>query len=589
MTRSPDEELFQAIPSMDKPTLLSDGTMEAIFDQQNTVIHTKLLIALRDRAREIGCLANVDLLIKAYQKMEKEMTTKRREDSIQFRAFSEGERLFSEASKKPERDDKQLESLVRMLTECRAKETYSCTDKGNGELFADIFQDKHRYNPDWKDFAYYDSKRWVKDIEGMKARTSAKILTDALLQYASRLECDEKEKVDYIKHILQLTRLNNRNAMLNDAKDKYCFHNEDLDKNDCLLNCQNGVLTLKNEKIDFLEHSPGLLLSKICNVTYDPAAVCQYWENFISEVMCSDGDKIRYIQKLSGLCLTGITKEETMWLYYGPSTRNGKSTLVETLCYLLGDYAATIRPETLSVKQNNDSRQANGDIARLKGVRFVNASEPPKRMIFDIALVKSLLGRDTITARHLHEREFEFIPSFKLIINTNHLPQILDDTVFTSGRVNIVTFDRHFSLQEQDKELKNKLRTERELSGILNWCIEGLRMYYAEGLKPPEAVKKATEDYRQQSDKVGNFINEMMIKSDGNAKAKDVYNAYVGWCNDNGYGCENKSNFFSELKSKGLFAISGTIDGKTCKNIVKGYTLEPEFMEYQGKGKLPFD
>lgn len=487
-------------------------------------------------------------------------------------------------SRKPSKKE-QINHIVSLLIKYKAAQNYSTTDKGSGALFADIFKDKHRYNPEWKDFAYYDGKRWIKDIEGMKARTSAKILVDALLQYTAQAGLDEKAQSSYFKFVYQLAQLRNRNAMLNDAKDKYCFCNSDLDKDNDLLNCQNGVLNLKSSKVEFLEHKADLLLSKICNVEYNPAATCKHWEKFLDEVMQGDTEKIKYLQKIAGISLTGDTKEECMFILYGATTRNGKSTFVETIGHLLGDYGLTMRPETLAVKQNNDSRQANGDIARLKGVRFVNASEPPKRMIFDVALIKTLLGRDSITARHLHEREFEFVPVFKLVINTNYLPQILDDTVFSSGRINVISFDRHFEPQEQDKDLKNRLRDKQELSGILNWCIEGLELYRKEGLNPPAAVEVSTSDYRQQSDKIGNFINEMLIKSGRNSKAKDIYEAYTKWCDDNGYGCENKGNFFAELKNKGLFSATGTIDGKTVKNVVKGYELG--FIE--AEEPTPFD
>ena len=247
-----------------------------------------------------------------------------------------------------------------------------------------------------------------------------------------------------------------------------------------------------------------------------------------------------------------------------------------------------MKPESLAVKQNLDSRQASGDIARLAGCRFCNASEPPKRMLFDTALLKSLLGRDSITARHLHQREFSFIPKFKLVINTNYLPTITDDTVFSSGRINVISFDRHFEPQEQDKDLKNRLRDKAELSGILNWCIEGLQLYRKEGLKPPAAVQKTTDTYRSDSDKLGNFINECLTRTDKNSKAKDVYEAYTKWCEDNGYGCENKGNFFAELKTKGLFMNSGMVDGKTVRNIVRGYTVETDFIDCKGYQDLPF-
>ena len=385
-----------------------------------------------------------------------------------------------------------------------------------------------------------------------------------------------------------LCNLRNRNNMLQDSRDLSYFTNEQLDVNDYILNVQNGTLDLSGDKPIFMEHSPDMLLSKICNVNYEPGAKCEVWEKFINEIMQNDKSKIEYLQKIAGLSLTGNTSEETAFILYGSTTRNGKSTLCETLIYLLGDYALTMRPETLATKQNTDSRQANGDVARLCGCRFVNASEPPKRMLFDTALLKSLLGRDSITARFLHQREFEFIPKFKLVINTNYLPVITDDTIFSSGRLNVVSFDRHFEPHEQDKHLKDKLRKKEELSGILNWCLEGLRLYRKDGLKAPAAVQKATNAYRADSDKIGNFINECLKKTDTNSKAKEIYDCYVKWCADNGYGIENKGNFFAEMKNKGLFATSGTVTGKTVKNVIKGYVIDTDFQTVNDDSEIPF-
>ena len=477
------------------------------------------------------------------------------------------------------------EALVRKLEEVNAVNKFDTNDKGYGQLFAEIFKNKHRYNPSRKDFMLYDGKRWIDDLDGLYARVSAKLLSDALIQYAVGVDTDGK----YLKAVTSLCNIRNRNNMLQDSRDIYFFTNEDLDKGDYILNVQNGTLDLSGYEPMFIDHTPDMLLSKICNVEYDPAAKCTVWEKFLEDTMQGNDGKIQYLQKIAGLSLTGNTEQETCFILYGPSTRNGKSTFVETLIYLLGDYAVSMKPESLAVKQNLDSRQASGDIARLAGCRFVNASEPPKRMLFDTALLKSLLGRDSITARHLHQREFTFIPKFKLVINTNYLPTITDDTIFSSGRLNVITFDRHFTPEEQDKNLKEKLRNKTELSGILNWCIQGLKMYKAQGLEAPEAVKRATELYRSDSDKIGNFINECLIKTGRNSKAKDIYEVYANWCNENGFGTENKSNFFAELKTKGLFAANGTVDGKTVRNIVKGYTVEPEFLEYDGKDPLPFD
>lgn len=477
--------------------------------------------------------------------------------------------------------NKPLEDVLRDLH----AEQFETSDKGFGRLFATVFKNRHRYNPERRDFMLYNGSRWIDDTEGLAARSSAKDLSDALVRYAVSVDTDGK----YLKAVTPLCNIRNRNNMLQDSRDITFFTNEDLDTNDYILNVQNGTLDLSGNDPVFLEHDPDMLLSKICNAEYDPAATCKEWDKFLLEIMQGDKEKIQYLQKIAGLSLTGNMQEETCFILYGSTTRNGKSTFCETLIYLLGDYALTMKPETLAVKQNLDSRQASGDVARLAGCRFCNASEPPKRMLFDTALLKSLLGRDSITARHLHQREFSFIPKFKLVINTNYLPTITDDTVFSSGRINVISFDRHFEPHEQDRHLKNKLRYKNELSGILNWCIDGLRLYRQQGLVPPGAVQKATETYRTDSDKIGNFINECLTKTGRNSKAKDVYDLYIKWCDDNGYGCENKGNFFSELKTKGLFSISGTVDGKSARNIVKGYTIETGFMEVDGSLPLPFD
>ena len=464
-------------------------------------------------------------------------------------------------------------------------ERYETSDKGFGRLFADVFRNKHRYNPSRRDFMLFDGKRWVDDIEGLSARASAKMLSDALIRYAVNVDSDGK----YLKAVTPLCNIRNRNNMLQDSRDVFFFKNEDLDENDYILNVQNGTLDLSQDTPRFLAHDPEMLLSKICNVEYDPEADCPMWKKFLSEIMLGDQRKIEYLQKISGLLTTGNTEQETCFILYGSTTRNGKSTLVETLIYLLGDYAISMKPESLAVRQSLDGRQASGDIARLAGCRFVNASEPPKRMLFDTALLKNLLGRDSIVARHLHQREFEFVPKFKLLINTNFLPTITDDSIFSSGRINVITFDRHFESEEQDKQLKNKLRDPRELSGILNWCLEGLTLYREQGLIPPESVKAATAAYRADSDKIGNFVNECLTKSEKNSKAGDIYDVYARWCTDNGFGTENKSNFFAELKTKNLFASSGTVDGKTVRNIVKGYTIESDFVECNSREALPFD
>lgn len=479
--------------------------------------------------------------------------------------------------------------LVRKLMELDAANKFATNDKGSAELFSTVFKNVSRYNPTQKDWMYYNDVKWIADTEGMKAKRNAKKLADAILSYAVNVSgLDEKQRESYLKYASRLMNYRDRNTMVNDAKDLNFFENTELDKDDLILNLKNCVLDLSGDTPKISEHNADLLLSKCCNASYDPNATCELWEKTINEIMEGSAEKIKYLQKILGLCLTGITAEEELYFFYGASTRNGKSTICETVLSILNDYGATISPETLAVKANKDSRTASPDIAKLAGIRLVIASEPPKKMIFDTSLVKTLTGRDRVTARFLHQNEFCFTPKFKLLINTNYLPTITDQTVFKSGRIRVVSFNKHFGEYEQNKKLKDELR--KEANGILNWMITGLYLYRKEGLEPPSAVRDSTDEYETDSDKIGRFISECLVKSDKNTSAKDVYEKYSKWCSDSGLGIDGRNNFYIELKTRGLFGASGTVNGKTVRNVVRGYIFADEdFMTVDENESLPFD
>lgn len=208
---------------------------------------------------------------------------------------------------------------------------------------------------------------------------------------------------------------------------------------------------------------------------------------------------------------------------------------METFLNICGDYGRTSRPETIGMKINSSGSAPSEDVARLAGARFVNISEPDKKLVLNAALLKSLTGNDTINARFLHENSFDFRPQFKIFINTNHLPMVTDLTLITSGRVKIIPFERHFEEWEQDKNLKNLFSEEENLSGILNWIIEGYRKIQTDGFKVPATVRQATLDYHKENDKIGLFVEERLTK-DANAEERTsaLYFAYQNWCKDNG-------------------------------------------------------
>jgi putative DNA primase/helicase len=269
-----------------------------------------------------------------------------------------------------------------------------------------------------------------------------------------------------------------------------------------------------------------------------------------------------------GYALSGDTALECFFILYGEKTRNGKSTLTETIAHILGDYARTIQPQTLS-RRPSDGSAASPDIARLKGARLVNMPEPEKGLELNIALVKQLTGGDTYTGRFLHENPVEFSPEFKIFINTNHLPRTSDDTVFLSGRVKLIPFDRHFEPHEQDNGLKKQFRKPKNKSGILNWLIEGCKLLHEEGLTPPEKVQKAIQAYRQETDIIGCFLLECVAQQEGERlPTSALYSAYTLWTKDNGYRPLNNKNFVAELRRRFDVRRDGSVG-----NVLVGFVL----------------
>ncbi len=456
---------------------------------------------------------------------------------------------------------------------------YPWEDIGFSRLFSDVHSDDCKYNAKAKCWYFYDGKRWAPDPDGKQAEALAKAFYVELLQYCANYVKDDIDlQSKYMKSIITLQKYNKRITLIKDAASNSFFSYDDLDRNKHLFNCQNGVFDLK-EMTFTPGHNPEQMLSKVSNVIYDPTADSKEWEKFLGEVMQDDEEKINYLQKVLGYCLTADTDRECLWFWYGEKSRNGKSTTAETFSYMMGNsegYAAAVDPDTLAQKSDFDSGKPKPDLARLEGIRFLNVSEPPKNMLFNAALVKKLTGGNRIVVRDVYEKSHEYTPVYKIIIDTNYLPAINDDTLFGSDRVIVVTFDRVFTEDEQDHTLKERLRTPQNISGLFNWCLEGLQKYRAEGLKKPDSIRAATEQYKENVDKVNAFFDECMEQVQGiNTKGKDVYQRYKSWCFDCGYSPEGQQNFFGTLRKKNLLAKSGTVAGTTYQNVVLDYSIRP--------------
>lgn len=437
-----------------------------------------------------------------------------------------------------------------------SEQRYEMNDIGAGNFFADTYMNTSRYVREKKLWHIYDGRVWRSDESNLKVAEQAKHFTSYLHDCQKYIN-DDKHLEAWLKFVRWRKRKKARDIMLEDAKSVHPISIMDFDKSPYILNCQNCTLDLQN--FTTRKHTPDDLLSKISNVIYNPNAKCERWEQFINEIMCGDETRAKFLQKALGYALTGDTSMECFFILYGATARNGKGTTMETMRYLMGDYGRNTQPETIMKKQYNNGGAPSEDMARLNGAHFINVSEPAKGQNLNSALVKQMTGGDTVTARFLYQESFEYKPKFKLFINTNHLPRVSDDSIFASGRVKLIPFERHFSESEQDNGLKELFRQPDNLSGILNWLIEGLKLMRSEGLEQSQAVKDAITEYREESDVVGRFVRERIIKK-GKCKTlmSEIYLAYTTWCEHNGNNSLNKNNLISELRTKGMTIKNST-------------------------------
>ena len=427
------------------------------------------------------------------------------------------------------------------------KPRYQRDEIGIGYAFADYFKPIARFDRERGIWYVYDGKVWQPDENALAVAELAKILADRLYSFALQIT-DEDTRNRYIKRVQKLQMRKNRRTMIEDAKSVYPVSHTVFDRNTDLFNCQNGTLNLTTG--EFRPHDPADFLTMLSGITYDPDAICPRWEQFISEVMCNDSDLALYLQKALGYALTGDTSLECLFILYGATSRNGKGTTMETFLKIMGDYGKTSNPEMLSTKFGNANASGpSEEIARLAGVRFVNISEPEKKITFNAALVKRMTGNDTLNARFLHENSFDFKPNFKVFINTNYKPSVSDMTLFYSNRLKLIPFKRHFEEHEQDKGLKAFFASPESQSAIFNWCYAGYKLFRKQGLDDPAAVTEATKEYQDESDRIGQFVDAWLEEGEAyEERTSAVYRLYGMWCDKYGYRKENSTNFNNAIQ-----------------------------------------
>ena len=334
---------------------------------------------------------------------------------------------------------------------------------------------------------------------------------------------------------------------------------KDMDNNPYLLNTPRHAYDLKTG--DIIEDITPFNVTKktTCPLPDFLTPTCERWYSFIDQIMSGDKEKAAFLQRALGYSILGVNREECMFIAYGSKTRNGKGTLFSTICTVLGeDYADSAPTDLICESKTGRSTDFNAPqptLAKLVGTRLVTMAESSKDVRLDAASMKTMTGRDTLVTRDLFESSFSFVPQFTLWLNTNHLPAVTDDTVFSSNRIWVIEFNQHFDEKTQDKDLKEIFARPENRPTILKWLFDGCEDYMKNGLNPPECVRSATANYRKMHDRIGNFLDECCVLGEDKKVVRgSLYAAYRAWCckAENKYHPIGSTTFYNEIAMRGF-------------------------------------
>lgn len=418
------------------------------------------------------------------------------------------------------------------------------SDVGNAERLIGRHGENLRYLDLWNRWLTWDGQRWnqddIRQAETWMQETMKAVAADAI-EIA-----DEKERKRLMRHALTSEAAGKIKGALEMAKSRpgVPVRPADLDPDPLLLNLNNCIFDLATETRK--AHSRNELLTKIAPVDYDPEAAAPLWDVFLERIL-PDAAVRRYIQQLVGYSLTAKTGEQILPILYG-SGANGKTTFLETIRHMLGDYGQ-VAPASVFMDQKEG---IPNDIARLRGARFVMVSEIGAGKRLNEALVKRLTGGDTLTARFLRAEFFEFKPQFKAWLATNHKPEIRGTDEAIWRRLRLIPFTVTIPEEERDDDFPATLLD--ELPGILNWALAGYMDWNANRLVTPTSVRAATRDYRAESDLIGQFIDEECAVGDinHNVRAGEIYDAYTTWARELGIDSVSQQAFGRRLTEKGF-------------------------------------
>ncbi|WP_377299692.1 phage/plasmid primase, P4 family [Rhizobium sp. SGZ-381] len=505
----------------------------------------------------------------------------------------------------PEEAEADLElSPDEILEECAALPE---TDIGNGERLRVRYGRflRHVTHVGWHG---YDGQRWLEDTSGAVVRRFAHRTAEFIDDEAILLDCSDEEKAkivagrqaredmkalgkkgkdwdaekleqyDRLQVLIDAMdavekdrsgRISSRHShaksacgsskidnMLREAVPYCSVEVKQLNTDLYALNTQSGTLRFYCSEaqggqagkwsVRLDRHEPRDLISKMAEVMVLKDASCVVFDQFLKRVM-PDVEYRRFLQRYMGYCLLGLTGEQCLLFFYGAG-RNGKSTFVDLMVDILGDYAASMSIDSFAGEKRRSGAEATPDLARLPGVRLVAASEPEMGVHLKDALIKALTGGEPLAVRHLNKDFFEMIPHFKIILSGNHKPIIKDDSDGIWRRVHLVPWEIQIPEDEVDRDLPRKLRAERH--GVFAWMVKGALDYLANGLGVPEGVRAATAEYREESDPIGAFLRNAchVTGNDSDQETpEDLFNGFARFAKREGLSEFRQATFSKRL------------------------------------------
>jgi putative DNA primase/helicase len=478
----------------------------------------------------------------------------------------------------------QIEQLVADLERnppaplVRSPNPYTYTDDGNAQRFADRYWETIRWVPEWKTWVFWRGDRWAPDAPEFAIQQMLEI-GRTILRAAADIRDDDGRKRELRWGNSCLSEQRVRAALaLAKAQPALIARPDDFDGDPWLLNCQNGTLDLRTGTLREHRREDMLLQQAACE--YRPETQCEDWNRVLRDSFESTPDLVEYIQRVFGYALTGDTSEEKFFFFFGKSGA-GKGTILESFGGMLGSYTRSMNYRTLTSGSHQSGSGPTEDVARLHRARFVVASEFEKNQPLAEAFVSTLTGRDTITARFLHQGSFEFRPELTLFLSANHKPKLSGSP--ESGvwrRLQVVTFDH--KVQQVDKKLKSRLGTPEARAAIFAWAVAGCLRWQAEGLgEVPESMQGALEEYQAESDPYSQFLRDATVESPASSVTKeDLFDAYLAWAIANGINrTTTKQTLGRILKERGVDEATQETrreDGKrSSQRVWRGIALKP--------------